>query len=159
MKKQIKSFKYAFEGLFSAIKTESHLRFHLVAAFYVFFFAALGDFSLSEWTTLIITVCLVIFAELVNTALEEVCDLYSKEQNPHIKRIKDVSASAVLVLAMGAVGVAVFLFIVSGNLLLATDKIIANPLWFIPLGLSAVLSVLFVGFFGRKEKKKNTKNK
>ena len=154
MKKQIKSFKYAFEGIFSAIKTESHLRFHFVAAFYVFLFAALGEFSHTQWTVLILTVALVIFAELVNTALEEVCDLYSKDFNIHIKRIKDVSAAAVLILAFGAVAVAVFLFILSGSLECAFQKLIAAPLWFIPLGLSAVFSVYFVGFFGRRNRKK-----
>lgn len=154
MKKQIRSFKFAFEGIFSAIKTESHLRFHFVAAFYVFLFAALGEFSSSEWTALVITVCLVIFAELVNTALEEVCDLYSKDFNIHIKRIKDISAGAVLVLSLGAVASAVFLFLVSGNLCIALEKLTESPLWFIPLGVSAVFSVLFVGFFGKAKKKK-----
>ena len=154
MKKQINSFKFAFEGIFSAIKTESHLRFHFVAAFYVFLFAALGEFSSSEWTALIITVCLVIFAELVNTAIEEVCDLYSKEFNIHIKRIKDISAGAVLVLSMGAVASAVFFFLVSENLCVAFTKLNENPLWYIPLGISAVLSVLFVGFFGKSKKQK-----
>lgn len=154
MKKQLNSFRYAFEGIFSAIRTESHLRFHFVAAFYVFLFAALGEFTVTEWTTLVITVCLVIFAELVNTALEEVCDLYSKDFNLNIKRIKDVSAGAVLILSLGAAAVAVFLFLVSGNLTLAFGKLTASPLWFIPLGVSAVLSVLFVGFFGKKKKQK-----
>lgn len=153
MKKQINSFKFAFEGIFSAIKTESHLRFHLVAAFYVFLFAALGEFSFTQWTVLIITSALVIFAELVNTALEEVCDLYSKEYNPHIKRIKDVSAAAVLVLSLGAAAVAVFLFLLSDSLECAFQKLLDSPLWFIPLGLSAVFCVYFVGFFGRKKQK------
>jgi len=154
MKKQLISFKFAFEGIISAIRTESHLGFHLVAGFYVFLFAALGEFSTAEWTALIITVCLVIFAELINTALEEVCDLYSKEINPHIKRIKDISAGAVLVLSAGAAAVAVFLFLVNGKLLLAFEKLAASPLWFIPLGISAILSVLFVGFFTKAKKKK-----
>lgn len=154
MKKQINSFKFAFEGIISALKTESHLRFHFVAAFYVFLFAALGEFSHTQWTVLIITVCLVIFAELVNTALEEVCDLYSKDFNIHIKRIKDVSAAAVLVLSLGAAAAAVFLFILSGSLECAFNKLVSAPLWFIPLGISAVCAVYFIGFFGKKEHKK-----
>lgn len=157
MKKQLKSFGYAFEGILEALRTESHLRFHFVAAFYVFLFAALGDFTPFEWVALIITVSLVIFAELVNTALEEVCDLYTTEIKPSVKRIKDVSAGAVLVLAFGSVASAVFLFLKSGHLFAAFEKLCASPLWFIPLGISAVLSVLFVGFFGRKYR--NAKNK
>ena len=155
MKKQLKSFGYAFEGIISAIKSESHLRFHLVAAFYVFLFAAVSDFTHTQWVALILTVCLVIFSELVNTALEEVCDLYSKDINPKIKRIKDVSAGAVLILAIGAAVSAVFLFLVSGKLELAFQKLLDAPLWFIPLGLSAIISIWFVGFFGRNQKGKN----
>ena len=157
MKQQVKSFGYAFEGIFEALKTESHLRFHFVAAFYTILFAALGDFTPAEWVALIITVSLVIFAELVNTALEEVCDLYTTEIKSSVKRIKDVSAGAVLVLALGAVVSAVFLFLVSGHLQTAFDRLLANPLWFIPLSISAVLSVLFVGFYGRNYKQKKNK--
>ncbi|MBQ4569060.1 MAG: diacylglycerol kinase family protein [Ruminococcus sp.] len=153
MKKQIKSFGFAFEGIFSAVKSEAHLRFHLVAAFYVFLFAFLGGFSPTQWGVLAITCALVIFAELVNTALEEVCDLYSTEHNPRIKRIKDISAGAVLVLAFAACAVAVSLFLCTGKLLVAFEKLTASPLWFIPLGASCVLSVLFVALFGKKPKK------
>ena len=45
MKKQIKSFKSAFKGFCSAVKSESHMRFHLVATFYVFVFGCFYDFS------------------------------------------------------------------------------------------------------------------
>ena len=45
MKKQIKSFKSAFRGFCFAVKSESHMRFHLVATFYVFVFGCFYDFS------------------------------------------------------------------------------------------------------------------
>jgi len=151
MKKQLRSFGYAFEGLWGAIRTESHLRFHLVAALYVCIFALLGEFSASQWGVLILTICAVISAELVNTALEDLCDLYSTEKNPRIKRIKDIAACAVLIFAIGAVIVAILLFITTGKLQLAFSKLTAEPLWFIPLGLSAVVSAFFVIFGGRKK--------
>ncbi len=153
MKKQLKSFGYAFEGIFCAIKSEAHLRFHLVAAFYVFLFAFLGEFTPTQWAVLAVTCALVIFAELVNTAAEEICDLYSTHQNPKIKRIKDICAGAVLVLAAAACVVAVCLFLCTGKLLVATEKLTAAPLWFIPLGVSCVGAVLFVLCLGKGEKK------
>lgn len=153
MKKQIKSFGYAFEGIGSAIKSEAHLRFHLVAAFYVFVFAFLGEFTAVEWAVLSVTVFLVISAELINTAIEELCDLYSTEQNMKIKRIKDISAGAVLALAAGACVVAVILFLLTGNLMTAFLKFVAHPLLFIPLGVSAILCILFVAFFSKGSKK------
>ncbi|MBQ8000640.1 MAG: diacylglycerol kinase family protein [Ruminococcus sp.] len=153
MKKQIRSFGFALSGLWNAIRTEAHLRFHLVAGVWVFIFAFLGEFSLTQWAVLCLTVSAVISAELVNTAAEDLCDLYTREQKPEIKRIKDISAAAVLVFALGAVCVAVVLFILTGNLQAGFEKLINNPVWFIPLGFLAVLSVLFV-LFGGKQKNK-----
>lgn len=151
MKKQITSFGHAFEGLWEAVCTEAHLRFHLVAGFYVFLFAFLGEFTPLEWAVLILSVCSVIGAELVNTALEDLCDLYSTEKNKTIKRIKDVAAGAVLCFSIGAVAIALCLFIFTGNLEVAITKLLYAPLWFIPLGISAVLSVLFIALCKKKE--------
>lgn len=131
------------------------MRFHLVAAFYVFLFAFLGRFNITQWVILILTVSLVIGAELVNTAVERLCDLYSKEENKNIKFIKDVSAGAVLVCAIGAAVTALFLFVFTGKLRDALFLLVFEyPLWLIPLGISAVLSVLFIIPTGRKNKDK-----
>lgn len=152
MKKQLGSFKHAIDGFISAISTESHLRFHIVAAVYVFVFAYLGGFDPTEWTTLIITVCTVISAELVNTAVERLCDLYTKDYDKNIKFIKDIAACAVLVFAVGAAVIALFLFIGTGKLLDAFNVLLSHPLMFIPLALSAVASVCFIVLPGRKNK-------
>ncbi len=152
--RELRRFKYALEGIFAAIKTESHLRFHLVAAFYVFLFAYLGDFSHTEWCILLVTVGVTLSLELLNTALESLCDLYSKEQNPLIKKIKDIAAGAVLIFALCAAAVAVFLFLVTGKLFDGIMRLINEPLWFIPLGLSALASIIFVIF----PKRNNNKN-
>lgn len=157
MKKQVSSFLCAFKGIFEAIRTESHLRFHLVAAFYVIFFGALGDFNLLGWAVLIITISIVIFAELINTAVEDLCDLYSTDYNIKIKRIKDIAAGAVLVTAVASVFVAVCLFVFTGNLLLIIYRFMAYPLLFIPLGVSVVTSLLFLLLSGRKNKNKKDK--
>lgn len=154
MKKQLCSFLCAFRGIFSAIRTESHLRFHIIAAFYVVFFAALGAFSPVHWAVLILTICAVIFAELVNTALEDLCDLYSTKYNLKIKRIKDIAAGAVLVTAITSVCVAVCLFVFTDNISLIFSRLCKEPLWFIPLTISAVLSLCFLFFPKRKHKDK-----
>lgn len=151
MKKQLRSFGHAFEGIYNAIRTEAHLRFHLVAGFYVCLFAYLGEFSLTNWAVLVLTIGAVISAELINTAIEDLCDLYSTSKDSRIKRIKDISAAAVLVVALSATAVAVLLFILTGSLHTAFTKLISQPLWFIPLGISAVLSVIFTAFCGKKK--------
>lgn len=154
MKRQLKSFKNAFKGIAAAFITEGHMRFHFVAAFFVLLFAYISEMDTSQWAILILTIGAVFSAELVNTAIEQVCDLYSTEQNPLIGKIKDIAAGAVLVLAIAAAGVAVFMFIFSGKLMYAFERLLRHPLFFIPLGICAVCSVLFVLFGGFKNTKK-----
>ena len=153
--KEVRSFLCAFRGIYDAVKSEAHLRFHIVAAFYVVIFAALGEFSSHEWVLLILTISMVIFAELVNTALEKLCDLYSKEKNEKIRFIKDVSAGAVLVTAIGAALVAMVLFLIEGNLLTGFEKLLTSPHSIISLILSVPLWIIFIISPYRKHKNKD----
>lgn len=155
MKKQLKSFKYAFEGIASAIRTESHIRFHLVAAVYVFLFAYLGDFTHTEWCILIVTVAVVLTAELFNTAMERVCDMYTTEENKNIKFIKDISAGAVLVCAIGAAVIAIILFLQTGKLMDGIEFLISRIPLLIIVVLSAIPAALFVTKGNRLFSKKN----
>lgn len=154
MKRQFKSFANAFKGIAAAFITEGHMRFHFVAAFFVLLFAYICEVNSSEWAILALTIGSVFTAELVNTAIEELCNVYTKEHNPKIGRIKDIAAGAVLVVALAAILVAVFVFILSGNLLYGIDRLLKHPLYFIPLGICAVCSVLFIIFGGVKNTKK-----
>lgn len=154
MKRQLKSFKNAFKGIFSAFSTESHLRFHLVAAFFVLLFAYISEMSSEQWAVILVTIGVVFSAELFNTAIEILCDLYTKDFNPIIGKIKDIAAGAVLFSAICAAGVALAMFIFSGKLFYAFERLIANPIYFLPLGICAVCAFLFVLLGGRKSKKK-----
>lgn len=154
MKRQLKSFANAFRGIAAAFITEGHMRFHFVAAFFVLLFAYICEVNTSEWAILLLTIGSVFTAELINTAIEELCNLYSKEHNPKIGRIKDIAAGAVLAVAFAAVVVAVFVFVLSGNLLYGIDRLLKHPLYFIPLGICGVCSVLFVIFGGFRNTKK-----
>jgi diacylglycerol kinase len=53
----------------------------------------------------------VIAMELINSSIEELADLYSREHNPRIKKIKDLGAGAVLVAAIAALIVGVIIFL------------------------------------------------
>lgn len=105
--KQVHSFYYAIRGLLSVLKTESHMRFHLVAALYVIAFCAkFYTLTSAQWALLILTIASVFICEIFNTVLERVCDVITTEYNKNIEFIKDVSAGAVLISAIGAVIVA-----------------------------------------------------
>lgn len=152
MKKQLKSFGFAIRGFVGAVCDEGHLRFHLVAAVYVLVFSLFYHFSVVQTAVLVILIALVIAAELFNTAIEKACDAITKEQNEHIKRAKDISAGAVLVLSVAAVIVAVIFFWDIEVIKSIFAYFAANIHMLIILIISAVLSTLFV-IFGSGRKK------
>ena len=152
MKKQLKSFGFAIRGFVGAVCDEGHLRFHLVAAVYVLVFSLFYHFSAVQTAVLVILIALVIAAELFNTAIEKACDAITKEQNEHIKRAKDISAGAVLVISVAAVIVAVIFFWDIEVIKSIFAYFAANIHMLIILIISAVLSTLFV-IFGSGRKK------
>ena len=107
----LKSFSYAFQGLVYTIKTQGNFQFHLFAATIVALFALFLHVSKTEWLVLILCIGLVLFAELVNTALEALVDLVSPEFNPLAKIVKDAAAAAVLILAIAAAIIGFIIFL------------------------------------------------
>ncbi|WP_432820992.1 diacylglycerol kinase [Trichloromonas sp.] len=99
----LENFNCAIEGILWAAKTQRHMRCHLLAGVLVLLFAHFMRLSALEFILLAFAVTLVIFAELINTAVEVVVDLVSPEYHPLAKRAKDVAAGAVLVASIGAV--------------------------------------------------------
>ena len=99
----IDSVNCAIEGIIYAARTQKHMRRHFMAALLVLLTVLLLRVSALEFTLLTVSVCFVLFAELMNTALEAVVDLVSPEYHPLAKIAKDVAAGGVLVAAVGAV--------------------------------------------------------
>jgi diacylglycerol kinase (ATP) len=98
----IASVNCAIEGILWAAKTQRHMLFHLVASVLVLVGALVLRLSLHEFALLALAITLVLFAELVNTAIEVVVDLVSPEFHPLAQRAKDVAAGAVLLASVGA---------------------------------------------------------
>ena len=147
MKKQLKSFKAAFEGFFDSVKSEGHLRFHLVASFYVILFSFFYDFSAAQWAVLLLLIGAIFSAELINTAIENACDRITGEIDPKIKAAKDASAAAVLVLAIFAVAIA-FVFYYDLGKLYEIYLFFINRVWLLILFvISLIMSVVFIGKF------------
>ena len=106
----LKSFRCAFSGFSGAVKAERNLRIHLTAAAYVLYFSSFYKLSRAELAVLLVTIGLVVFSELVNTAVESAVDLASPDLHPLAKKAKDTAAGAVLVCAVLAGGVGFVLF-------------------------------------------------
>lgn len=91
----------AIEGVLYTARTQKHMRQHFLAALAVLFAALLLRVSPVEFMLLALAVSFVLFAELLNTAIEVVVDMISPEFHPMAKVAKDVAAGAVLTAAFG----------------------------------------------------------
>lgn len=99
----LESVNCAIEGILWATQSQRHMRWHCLAAIAVVVVALFFRISATEFILLGFAVTLVLFAELINTAVEVVVDLVSPEFHPLAKRAKDVAAGAVLVASIGAI--------------------------------------------------------
>lgn len=109
----LKSFTYAYEGFKIGI-TERNMRVHLLAAVSVMVAGLLVGLDKLEWMIIIFLIGAVWSAELFNTAIENLSDILRDEEQlsyQATKNARDLSAAAVLVLAVVAaiVGGAIFI--------------------------------------------------
>ena len=100
--KRIKSFSHAFRGLVVLLKEQHNARIHLVAAIIVTFMGYFFSINAAEWITVVIAIALVISAELINSSVEYLCDVVTKDHHPGIRDAKDMAAAAVLIVSIGA---------------------------------------------------------
>lgn len=100
-------FKVAFNGIKVAFKHKA-----VIIQCVLGIFAIIGGLIINldyyEWLVFIICIALVIGAEIFNTCIEKLCDLYSTEKDERIRLIKDLSSGAVLVFSIGALVVCIF---------------------------------------------------
>lgn len=110
MRKQVRSFGYAFRGIGKMLQTEIHARIHAVATLLVVATGLATGLDRFEWLAIVLTIAAVWSLEAVNTAIEALCDLVSPDHHPRIETAKDVAAGAVLIAAIAAVVVAALVF-------------------------------------------------
>ena len=106
----ISSFNYAIQGIVSVLKTEKNMKFHYLTALLVVIFSLFFNISSIEFMIILFSIILVVFAEMVNTAIERTVDLVVQDYNPIAKYVKDVSAGAVLITAINAIVCAYLIF-------------------------------------------------
>lgn len=106
----LSSFKYAASGIKYSYSSNRNLRIHILFAIAVVIICFLLRMSSVEITILIMAIVMVIATEMINTAIEEVVDLVTKDYREEAKIAKDVSAGMVLISAIGAVIIGVVIF-------------------------------------------------
>ena len=80
-KKLVKSFKYAINGIKSAIKSEQNMKIHILFMELVILMGIILNLSVFEWLIVLVCFMSVISSELFNTALEECVNLASPNIN------------------------------------------------------------------------------
>ncbi|MCI8999868.1 MAG: phosphatase PAP2 family protein [Clostridia bacterium] len=133
----------ALDGIIYAITTQSNIKKQLLIAVAVMLISLFFDLSRAEFLCLMFTVVLIIIAEMFNTAIETVVDLYTDLYHPKAKIAKDVGAGAVVIAAINAVIVAYFLFFqkISTIGLRMVEEVVNSP---IHLAFVAVLLTVIV---------------
>ncbi len=98
--------KNAITGIAFTYKTESNFRLHCFSALIVIILLTVFQPPWIWWALIIICIALVIAAELINTALENLIDHLHPEIHPQIGKVKDILAGMVLVLSFTAIIIA-----------------------------------------------------
>lgn len=110
MKKLIDSFGFALKGIVIALRTQRNMQIHFLAIAIVTLAGVLLSLDSSEWAIIALTFGTVITAEMMNTAIEMLVDMVSPEHNEKAGIVKDIAAGGVLLAAILATVVAIYIF-------------------------------------------------
>jgi diacylglycerol kinase len=108
--KFIASFRYAFRGLWYALRTQRNVRVHVLIGTLAVLLGIILRISAVEFAMIFVAITSVFIAEMFNTVIELCIDLASPDYHPLAKVAKDVAAGAVLLSAMLAVVIGLFVF-------------------------------------------------
>lgn len=111
IKRLRKSFGYAFKGIDDVIKHEPNMKIHVVVAILVVIMAFILKVSIIEWIILLLLIGAVLAAETINTTIENLVDMYTKEYDEKAKIVKDTAAGTVLILAITSAIIGLIIFI------------------------------------------------
>jgi undecaprenol kinase len=99
-KRFYESFKFAWSGIFQTFKAERNFQIHVFISVLVCIGGLALHFTKFEWIVILFLVGGMLAFELMNTALERVVDLVTKEFHPLAKSAKDAAAGAVFIYAI-----------------------------------------------------------
>lgn len=102
MKKFLRSFYYAMQGIIVSVREQVNLRIQIVTALGVVVLGIYFRITMKEWAILVLVIGLVLGLELMNTSIENLVDLVTKERKPLAGKIKDIAAGAVLIVSLSA---------------------------------------------------------
>ncbi|RYD59455.1 MAG: diacylglycerol kinase family protein [Sphingobacteriales bacterium] len=107
----IDNVRYALDGIQSFFRTERNGRRQGLIAIIIIMLGFAFKIDPKEWLWVLGCIALVISLEMVNSAIEKVCNLITTDYSPAIKTIKDIAAGAVLFSAIIAVAIGSIIFL------------------------------------------------
>jgi diacylglycerol kinase (ATP) len=137
----IASFRHAWRGLVHTIVHQRNMRFHVTSGVLVGLVGSGIPLGLAEKVTLIFCVLLVLFAEILNSALEQLVDLAVQQFDAKARTAKDAAAAGVLVLALGTVVVFAALLVHNWAVVSVHGPAIARQ---VALGIPLTLCAVFL---------------
>lgn len=106
----LKSFYYAFKGLFKTFREEQNLRIQTSIGLIVLIAAWFLKISRYEWIILIFSISLVVLMEITNSAVERITDVLKPRLNSYVKEIKDIMAAGVMLASLAALIIGLIIF-------------------------------------------------
>jgi len=110
IKKRLKSFVFAFNGIKILFRDEHNAWIHLIASISAITLGFFCHISSIEWIAVFFAIGLVLSMEAVNSAIENLCDFASSDKHETIKKVKDLAAGAVLISAIIALIIGLIIF-------------------------------------------------
>ena len=155
---------HAWNGLIHTVVHQRNMRMHMISSLLVGLVGSGIPLGLAEKVTLIFCVLLVLFAEMLNSALEQLVDLAVQQFDEKAKLTKDIAAAAVLVLAIGTVVLFAAVLVHNANVIfenlpaIERQVVFGVPLVFLggalmheqvkPAWLDALLGIAAFGLWG-----------
>lgn len=109
--RRVLSFKYAFAGIYAALKEEPNLKFHFAAGLLAIIVSTILQISRTDFIAILFLIGFVISVELTNTAIEAIVDAFTDKEHPGAKLAKDISAGAVLIAAFTSMVIGIIIFL------------------------------------------------
>ncbi|GKV64644.1 MULTISPECIES: diacylglycerol kinase family protein [Sporosarcina] len=110
MKKFLKGFVYAWDGILDGFAEGRNMKSHGLSAVVVAIAGWLTGLSMMEWLIIVLLIGGMMSLELMNTAVEYVVDLVTSEYHPLAKKAKDIAAGSVLIFALTSAVIGCLIF-------------------------------------------------
>ena len=110
MREFFRSFIYAVNGIRASFRDQRNLKVQFMIALITVLAGFYFNITATEWSLILLSIAAVMGFEMMNTAMESLVDLVTRERKPLAGKVKDVAAGAVLFASIIAVIIGVIIF-------------------------------------------------